>query len=202
MIETARKSGTQMSRHVVVFLHGRGLGPESVRLVANAFPEADLLAPLGGVELRRGRTWFQNREIGIAEPESVHTAETHFLRWFEEQAVGEQKVWLCGFSNGGAFAGHLLMHHPHRFAGAALLSAPLVLPPWPKGRLAGKPVFYGHGDETDTVVSQNFFEAAEEYLSRDSGCAFTLRRYAVGHVVSDEMVRDLGAWFKAARYAE
>lgn len=48
---------------------------------------------------------------------------------------------VCGFSNGGAFAGHLLMRHTDRFRGAALLSAPLVLPPWPAGVLRGKPCF-------------------------------------------------------------
>jgi phospholipase/carboxylesterase len=188
-----------MSKDVVIFLHGRGQGPETAGMVASAFPGAELLAPSGGVELRQGRTWFQNRQIGIAEPESVKTAEVHFLHWLEEQGIADQNIWLCGFSNGGAFAGHLLLHFPQRFAGAALLSAPLVLPPWPKGRLVGKAVFYGHGDATDSVVSQIFFETAEEYLAHGSGCSLSVGRYAAEHVIPDEMVRDVGEWFDGVR---
>ena len=61
-----------------MLLHGRGLGPESADAVAPAFPGARLLAPEGGVALRRGRTWFENERIGVARPDSV-AAEAHFL---------------------------------------------------------------------------------------------------------------------------
>ena len=188
-----------MAKDVVIFLHGRGQGPESVSVLEDALEGAKVLAPSGGVALRRGRTWFQNREIGFAEPESVLDAERHFLEWLEQQEIAGRMPWLCGFSNGGAFAGHLLLQHPQRFAGAALLSAPLVLPPWPDSRLAEKNVLYGHGDKTDTVVSQTLYEAAESYLSQRSGCSLTIRRYSAGHVISDEMAGDLGVWFRGVQ---
>ena len=54
------------------------------------------------------------------------------------------------------------MRHPGRFRGAALLSAPLVLPPWPAGALRGKPVFYAQGNETDTVVGSEFYAAVNQ----------------------------------------
>jgi len=105
----------------VVFLHGRGLGPESALAVVPAFPGARLLAPEGGVELRRGRTWFENERIGVARPDSVVAAEARLLAWCQSGPLAGRIAWLCGFSNGGAFAAHLLMRHPDRFRGAALL---------------------------------------------------------------------------------
>lgn len=188
-----------MIRDAVVFLHGRGLGPESAAAVAEAFPTTDFLAPSGSVELHRGRTWFQNRGIGVAEASSVAAAEAHFFGWYEQQNLTGGPVWLCGFSNGGAFAGHLLMQHPQRFAGAALLSAPLVLPPWPIYGLGSKPVLYAHGGSSDTIVRRELYDSAAAYLTGDSGCIPTIRCYSAGHVISPEMVADLSTWFSNVR---
>ncbi len=183
----------------VVFLHGRGLGPEGASGVASAFPGAMLLAPTGGVALRRGHTWFENERTGIARPDSVAAAEARLLAWCDEGPLAGRAAWLCGFSNGGALAAHVLMRHPRRFRGAALLAAPLVLPPWPDGALRGRAVFYAHGDATDTVVGPEFYAAAEAYLQGPAGCEVRIARHAAGHEVTPAMVADLAAWFAAAR---
>ena len=62
-----------------------------------------------------------------------------------------------------------------------------------EGRLAGKPTFYGHGDEADTISLQAFFACS-------SSCVLTQRLYKVGHIVADEMVR-VGTWFEKVRNA-
>jgi predicted esterase len=185
----------------VVFLHGRGQGPESADAVRPAFPGVPLLAPSGGVALRRGRTWFENERIGVARANSVADAETRFLLWCDEGPLRGQAAWLCGFSNGGAFAAHLLMQHPTRFHGAALLSAPLVLPPWPEGALRGKPVLYAHGDAADTVVTSDFYAEAEAYLTGLAGCSPAIRHLSIGHEVTEEVVDALGRWFATVRTA-
>ena len=183
----------------VVFLHGRGLGPDSAATVAPAFLGVQLLTPEGGVVLRRGRTWFENERIGVARADSVAAAEARFLAWCEEGPLSGRAAWLCGFSNGGALAGHLLLRHPNRFHGAALLSAPLVLPPWPDRGLRGKPVLYVHGDAADTVVSPTFYASAEAYLAGPSECISVIRHLPIGHTVTPEIVDELGRWFTAVR---
>ena len=179
---------------VVVFLHGRGQAPETAHEVAGSFETAKILAPEGGVVLRRGSTWFENESIGVARRASVERAEDRLLEWLGGRP-DTLNPWLCGFSNGGAFAGHLLMRHPTRFAGAALLSAPLVLPPWRPGALSGKPVFYGRG-ERDPLIPSEMYEAAETYLEDASDGAITRRRYDIAHEVGPGMVRDLAGWFR------
>lgn len=181
----------------LIFLHGRGQSPALVHQVAPAFKAARVIAPTGRVALRLGTTWFENVSVGIARAESVETAAGRFMAWLGHSVPTGRRPWLCGFSNGGAFAGHLLMRHPEHFAGAALLSAPLVLPPWQPGALRGKPVFYGRGDD-DRVVPGDHFEAAEHYLGGASGALLTTRRYPCGHEMHPEEGNDLAAWFSAA----
>ncbi len=72
-------------------------------------------------------------------------------------------------SNGGALAARLLLDHPERYAGVAILSGPLIDgPPWPAGRLAGKKVFYARGAK-DEIVAPSLYDAAEHYLGEESG---------------------------------
>jgi phospholipase/carboxylesterase len=111
------------------------------------------------------------------------------------QEIGSGQAWLCGFSNGGAFAASLLLAHPDRFLGAALLSAPIVLPPWPAGGMAGKSIFYAHGGSLDAVVPRAMFDAAKAYLEGPSGAFTIFKTYDIGHVVVDEEVSDLATWF-------
>jgi phospholipase/carboxylesterase len=189
-------SSLTSAAETVIFLHGRGQTPDTVERVASAFAAARLIAPTGGVALRRGSTWFENQSIGMARRESVERAETRFIDWLDEHVRSGMLPWLCGFSNGGAFAGYLLMRHPGRFAGAALLSAPLVLPPWEAGVLVGKPVFYGRGTE-DQVVPNDAFLAAEAYLSQTSGGVLTKGLYDIAHEIDPAEVRGLANWFNA-----
>lgn len=191
----ALRSG-DVTSPTVIFLHGRGQGPALVHQVAPAFSTALVIAPPGGIALRRGRTWFENASIGIARRESVAAAENRFMAWLDRSVPAGCRPWLCGFSNGGAFAGHLVLRHAERFAGAALLSAPMVLPPWQPGALRAKPVFYGRGDR-DLVVPPAMFEAAETYLAGTSGSAVERHAYPCGHEIDAGEVRDLAAWFAA-----
>lgn len=180
---------------VVIYFHGRGQSPRTVTRVEPAFAGARLIAPTGGVPLPRATTWFENRRIGVAEPQSLIEAECRFLIWLALHLGETVRPWLCGFSNGGAFAAHLLIHNRGRFSGAALLSAPLVLPPWPDGALAGKPVFYARGTR-DKVVPAASFEQAETYLTASSDGEITLRRYEIEHEITRPELADLAFWFE------
>jgi len=180
---------------VVVFLHGRGLGPKTADEIASAFDRAELMAPVGGVALRHGHTWFENVETGIARPESVEAAEQRLLDWLDGNVADGQHIWLAGFSNGGAMAGHMLLRHPHLFRGAALFGAPLVLPPWPAGVLKDKDVLYAHGDASDGIVDQTYYLAASSYLTETSGARCVVRCYAASHHVTPEMIADARRWF-------
>lgn len=186
------------ARPVVIVLHGRGQHPEFAWRVAAAFGGVRILAPCGGVELDRGWTWFENRRVGEARVESVQHAEARFMGGLMARLPAASRPWLCGFSNGGAFAAHLLMRHPGRFSGAALLSAPLVLPPWAPGRLRGKAVFYARGDD-DEIVPAPAYDTAQRYLLTHSGAEVSLHRYGMAHGIDAREMHDLARWFSVRR---
>jgi pimeloyl-ACP methyl ester carboxylesterase len=93
------------------------------------------MAPPGGIALRRGYTWVENERIGVPIPASVADARERFDTWLASAVPHESDLWLCGFSNGGVFAGQLLLSRPERYRGAIFLCAPFVLPPWPPNGL-------------------------------------------------------------------
>nr|GFD26935.1 hypothetical protein [Tanacetum cinerariifolium] len=71
-----------------------------------------------------------------------------------------------------------------------------VLPPWPAGSLTGKPVFYAHGDASDKIVDQHFFDEATAFLTGPSGSNATIRRYSAEHAITAAMLHDCRLWFQ------
>ncbi len=171
--------------------------------LAGAFGGATVLAPRRPLRQGAGYGWFENRGIGRAVPESVTEGIAAVDAWCREQVAPGCRIWLCGFSNGAAMAGALLLDRPARYAGAALLNGPLVLgppwgPPWPEGRLAGKPVFLAAG-LFDPVIPPDMMNATREYLATGSGAVFSGHSYGVAHEIAIGAVDDLRVWFAAAR---
>lgn len=94
--------------------------------VARTLAPARILARGTASPCVGGITWFENSTIGAVHLGSVEAAEARLTSWLGCTAAMYRRPWLCGFSNGRTFARRLLMRHPTPFAGAALLSAPLV----------------------------------------------------------------------------
>ena len=62
-------------------------------------------------------------------------------------------------------------------------------------RLAGLPVFTGHGT-FDTVIPPERIVQTMEYLRRRSGAALTERTYPIDHSISRSEISDINAWFE------
>jgi phospholipase/carboxylesterase len=105
-------------------------------------------------------------------------------------------VYLFGFSAGMAMASALVLDRPDRYAGAVLLSGTLPFDtdlPITKDRLAGVPVFYGHGS-FDRVIPADLVTRSAKYLSEASGAHLEARSYPIAHEISDAEVRDINIW--------
>lgn len=182
----------------VIFFHGRGLDEGTVEQVAHGFRGARILAPRGPITKHRGYTWFENERIGVADPASVQAAVLYVDAWLGRTVPQGTKPWLCGFSNGGALVGRLLLDRPERYSGGAILSGPLIDgPPWPAGRLQGMPLFYARGTQ-DTIVQPALFVSAECYLRDESGADVEFARFAAGHEITIPGVEALSKWFLRA----
>lgn len=184
---------------LVVALHGRGADETTLSPLTDSLPDrlavAAVRAPLPETD---GWAWFANRGIGRPVADSLAHTITWLRQWLDATYTGP--TYLLGFSGGAAMAGALLLHDPGRFAGAVLLAGTLPFDadlPTTEGRLAGLPIFHGHGAQ-DRVIPADLVPRTTAYLNGPSGAETTEWLYPhLGHQVSAEMVTDVQQWFDA-----
>jgi phospholipase/carboxylesterase len=186
---------------LLILLHGRGADENDLFALAPAidsrFAIAAVRAPLTTDE--GGYTWSESRTPGRYIGESLRVTLTWFQTWLASLATGRaepQDVYLLGFSAGMAMASALILDEPARYAGAVLLSGTLPFDtdlPIIKDRLAGMPIFYGHGS-FDRVIPADLVTRSAKYLRESSGARLEIRTYPIAHEISDAEVRDINAW--------
>jgi phospholipase/carboxylesterase len=186
---------------LLILLHGRGADENDLFALAPAidsrFAVAAVRGPLPTDE--GGYTWSESRTPGRYIGESLRVTLTWFQTWLASLATGRaepQDVYLLGFSAGMAMASALILDEPARYAGAVLLSGTLPFDtdlPIIKDRLAGMPIFYGHGS-FDRVIPADLVTRSAKYLRESSGARLEIRTYPIAHEISDAEVRDINAW--------
>jgi len=185
----------------LVLLHGRGADEHDLFSLAPSIDPgiavAAVRAPLPTDE--GGYTWSESSSPGRYIGSSLRDSLTWFQAWLDSLANGRperQNVYLFGFSAGMAMASALLLDEPHRYAGAVLLSGTLPFDadlPIAENRLAGVPVFHGHGS-FDRVIPADLVTRSERYLSKSSGARLETRRYPIAHEIDGAEMRDIDAW--------
>jgi phospholipase/carboxylesterase len=111
----------------------------------------------------------------------------------EERGVPPERIVLAGFSQGGAIALHVALHHPQRLAGVVALSTYLALPVEQLAPAnAELPVFQAHGS-LDPMVTMDKGEAARDCM-RGLGLRVDWHEYSMAHQVCPEEITALGAW--------
>ncbi len=186
---------------LLVLLHGRGADEDDLFGLAPAidsgFAIASVRAPLPTDE--GGYTWSESRSPGRYLSESLRASLSWLQAWLDALAIGRpepQDVYLLGFSAGMAMASGLVLDQPARYAGAILLSGALPFDTdlsITKDRLAGVPVFHGHGS-FDRMIPADLVARSEKYLSERSGARVETRRYPIAHEISDGEIADINAW--------
>ena len=108
-------------------------------------------------------------------------------------------VLLHGRGSNEHFAGGLLLDHPTRYAGAAILSGTLPFDagvPTTAGRLDRVRVLVAHGDE-DNVIPRDLLERTWQYLHDGSGATVVGVRDPGGHGISAGVLAKLNDWLSA-----
>jgi phospholipase/carboxylesterase len=188
---------------LVVLLHGRGAGEESLVPLAESFPSRFAVAlPRGPIALESGGyTWFENRGLGYPLGPSLRAGADAMHAWLDGLDAAQfdlRRIIMGGFSAGMLMASAMLLDRPERFHAGVLLSGTL---PWDIAeivpaalQLRGKPVFHAHGD-ADRVIPLDLVARSEAYLLNESGAVVDHHRYPIGHEISAEEHRTLLAWF-------
>jgi phospholipase/carboxylesterase len=204
IVRWRKAQGAQAKRPpLAVLLHGRGADEDDLFSLAPAIDSriavASVRAPLPTDE--GGYTWSESRTPGRYIGESLRASLTWLQTWLDSLTNGRtepQDVYLLGFSAGMAMASALLLDEPARYAGAILLSGTLPFDtdlPITKNRLAGVPVFHGHGS-FDRVIPADLVTRSARYLRESSGARIETRRYPIAHEIGDAEMADINAWLE------
>ncbi|MFY4711595.1 alpha/beta hydrolase [Burkholderia glumae] len=202
-------------RYAVILMHGLGadandfvpLIPElhladapGVRFVLPNAPEMAVTANNGYVM----RAWYDilsfngglSREVDEAGIEASRDAIRALIEAQNQRGIPTSRIFLAGFSQGGAMTWTAGLTHPDALAGLIVLSGYLPSPALVardfQAANRDTPIFAAHGS-FDDVLPPRLGEAARDF-ALDRGCKVDRQVYPMPHSTCLEEVVALRAW--------
>jgi phospholipase/carboxylesterase len=200
--------------YAVIWLHGLGadgsdfvpvvpeLGLAESPAVRFIFPHAPYMAVTcnGGYVMR---AWYDiisldSNSRRIDEAGIIASRETvrHLIEREKSRGIPASRIFLAGFSQGGAVAYTTALTHPEKLAGLIALStyipSPALLTAESAEANRNIPIFAAHGT-SDDVVSPALGMAARDLLL-ERGYAVDWHEYPMPHSVCLEEVWAIGRW--------
>jgi len=204
-------------KFAVIWLHGLGadgsdfvpivpeLGLPAGSAVRFVFPHA----PHRPVTCNGGyvmRAWYDiisldsdSRRIDEAGIVQSRQAVRQLIARENERGIPSRRIFLAGFSQGGAVAYTTALTHPERLAGLLALSTYLPTPALVAAEASAAnrdiPVFVAHGTQDD-VVSPALGRQAWDFLN-EHGYRPVWHDYPMPHAVCPEEIEAIGLWLQA-----
>jgi phospholipase/carboxylesterase len=201
----------------VVCLHGLGadghdlaglvpeLGLDRIAPIRWVFPHAPRIPVTlnGGMRMP---AWYDVRELSLSgrghDIEGVRRSAAQ-LRGLIARETGRglasERIFLAGFSQGGALALYTGLRHADRLAGIVALSTYLIFDQSLESERSaaneGLPIFQAHGT-ADPMVPFEAGRMTQERLVK-LGYDLTWKTYRMAHSIALEEIQDLAAWFEA-----
>ncbi|MEW9571741.1 alpha/beta hydrolase [Rhodanobacter sp. Si-c] len=203
-------------RYSILWLHGLGadghdFAPIVPELVAADWPALRFVfphAPVRPVTINGGmamHAWYdiygfdlvaQQDETGIRA--SIAATEALIDRE-RERGVPDERIFLAGFSQGGAIALAAGLRHVRRLAGIVALSTYLpiadTLAAERSAANADAPIFQAHGNLDPVVIPPR--GSASRDLLQGLGYRVDWHSYPMAHAVCAEEIADLRTWLGA-----
>lgn len=203
-------------RFSVIWLHGLGadgsdfepvvpeLGLDECAGVRFIFPHAPMIPVTcnGGYVMR---AWYDiisldphSRRIDDAGIIASRAAIRRLIEREVARGVPAARIFIAGFSQGGAVAYATALTHPERLAGVIALSTYIPNPDWlavestDANRTA--PIFAAHGSEDDVVAPVLGLAARDILVER--GYALEWHDYPMPHSVCIEEIAAIGEWLR------
>jgi phospholipase/carboxylesterase len=202
--------------HAIIWLHGLGadgndFAPVVPELLRPGWPALRFVfphAPIRAVTINGGarmRAWYDILGLEIAQRqdergvrESITQVDQLIAREVA-RGIPAERIFIAGFSQGGAIALAAGLRHPQRLAGIIALSTylPIAERTSDEANAAnrGVPIFMGHGN-LDPVVGHPLGLMSAEFL-RNLGYPVDWFSYAIPHSVNAQEIADISAWLEA-----
>jgi phospholipase/carboxylesterase len=199
--------------HSVIWLHGLGadghdFAPIIPELVPRDWPALRFVfphAPVRPVTINGGapmRAWYDIKGTDIASRqdeagvrESVTQLDALIARE-ADRGIPSERVFLAGFSQGGAIVLAAGVRHAKRLGGVVALSTYLPIHETTAAERSEKnaslPIFMAHGSH-DPVVPQTLGTRSRDLL-RGLGYTVDWHSYPMAHTVNAEEIADLRQW--------
>lgn len=213
LLPTVEKETTANPTYSIIWLHGLGADGHDFativpELVSAQWPGLRFVfphAPVRPVTLNGGmpvRAWYDiygfdrlSRQDEPGTRQSIAQVEALIARE-QERGIPSERIFLAGFSQGGAVALAAGLRHAQKLAGIIALSTYLPiadsLAAERSAANAAIPIFWGHGTLDPVVILQRGLEsrAALESL----GYHIAWHTYPMPHAVFPEEIADLQSW--------
>ena len=199
--------------HSVIWLHGLGadgndFAPLVPELVDPAWPALRFVfphAPVRPVTINNGmsmRAWYditgfdlESRQDEAGIRSSVAAVEALIERE-HERGVPSERIFLAGFSQGGAIALSAGVRHSKKLAGIVALSTYLPISATVAAERhpanAATPIFWGHGTADPVVMLQRGIDSRNALQAL--GYVVDWHTYPMAHAVCAEEIGDLRHW--------
>ena len=200
--------------HAVIWMHGLGAdGSDFVPVVPELgiapghgirfiFPNAPEIPVTcnGGYVMP---AWYDiisldenHRKVDVAGILASREHIRRLIRRQNDRGIPSRRIFLAGFSQGGAVAYTTALTHPEPLAGIIAMSSYLPVTDLVSDEASAAnrsiPIFSAHGTEDD-VVSPDLGLRARGFLEAN-GYTCHWREYPMPHSVCEEEIRDIGDW--------
>ncbi|WP_198333278.1 alpha/beta hydrolase [Legionella clemsonensis] len=204
------KEPKQQAVACIIWMHGLGADASDMagladQLMLNNTPirHVFLDAPVRPVTINSGmamRAWYDIFELRFTtreDKEGILNSEEEILQVIHaqtEQGMPSDKIFLAGFSQGGAMALHTALHLTYPLGGVIALSAYLPLASECRPSLAkGTPIFLGFGTY-DTIVLPAWSKMTIDWLLAQGYQNLSWHTYAMEHSICMEEIKELSTW--------
>ncbi len=214
LLETIELQTNETCEWSVIWMHGLGadgsdfvpvlpeLGLDPAISIRFVFPNAPAIPVTcnGGYVMP---AWYDiisldknNREVDTAGIVQSREQIRILIDREKEMGIPSHRIFLAGFSQGGAVAYTTGLTHPEPLAGIMALSTYLPVPKLVAEEATEDnrqvPIFAAHGTEDD-IVSIELGRRATEFLTQN-GYTCQWQEYPMPHSISLEEIQDIGTW--------
>ena len=192
---------------VIILLHGVGSNEQDLFSFANLLPDNFLvISARAPITLREGSyAWYQvdfstgKPVYNAAQEEKSRSIMIEFINQIKEKySIGNNPVYLCGFSQGAIMSYSIALTHPELIKRIAVMSGRLLEEIKPniasKEKLQVLKIFISHGTN-DNTLPVDYARTARSYL-KTLGIEPVYKEYQEGHGINRAMLNDLIQWLQ------
>jgi len=207
------KDSQQQAQACVIWMHGLGADASDMAGLADQLLLPDVAvrhvfidAPVRPVTLNGGMAmpaWYDILGMELVDREDKQGIEQSdsLIRAVMDTQLSDgfthDKLFLAGFSQGGAMALHTALHTKHRLGGVIALSAYLPLARENRPDLDKSTPFFMAGGQYDQLVLPTWTQQSHEWLKTHGYEKIAFHQYAMEHSICLEEIRDLSQWLSS-----